>query len=167
MDVFHQSKQLHRNLEIPWRKALRLQFSSGWNAVGLLMVINFLMYHVLWLDGYLGLTDEEMKLLRAGESPENGPLYKVLLSYFFNCLGFLFAFIYQLSFTSVNPFMGPLQYALVEMVKGVLKFTIFFLTLYFGFTFSVTKLFLQYEQSRYKFGGSNETATTPRPGDKR
>ena len=128
------------------------------------MVVMFLMYHVLWLAGYLGLTREEMELLRADEDPEDGNFYKVLVSYSFNCFGFLFAFIYLLSFTSVNPYVGPLQYALVEMVKGVLKFAIFFAILYFGFSFSFKKLYLQYTQSKRKLSGSN--GTSPSPGSR-
>ena len=159
MEVFHQSKQLHRNLKIPWRKALRLQFSSGWNAVGLLMVVMFLLYHVLWLAGYLGLPNEENSPSR--KDILDGDFQKVLVSYGFNSFGFLFAFIYLLSFTSVNPYVGPLQYALIEMFKGVLKFAFFFAILFFGFSFSFKKVYLQYAQSKHKLSGSNVTSASP------
>ena len=163
-DVLHQMKQLHTNLNIPWWKAFKLQCSSGWNAVGVLMVVMFLMYHVLWLAGYLGLTKQEHEFSKTGGIPRDPHSYAVLVSFSFNGFGFLFAFAYMLSFSSVNPITGPLQYALIELVKEVVKFAIFFLTLFFGFTFSFTKLFLQYEQSRHHFVGSNATNTTPDAG---
>ena len=142
--MFDQTKRVHRKLRTSWLKSLGYVLATGWNAVALTLVPLAVVSDVLWLIGRYGLTEQETDMMARRETPNSEAFCVWTNSVALYSLCYLFGIIYAASFLAVNPYMGPLLHALVEMVKRMVKFFIFFSVLYVAFVFSIKRLYLQY-----------------------
>ena len=156
VDLIHKTRKVKEVIKASWRKCLTFWlFTFVWNAVAVCMVLLFTLYYVIWLAGRPNLSDDDIESIKTGSTHHYKAYTTVLLSFGFLTGGFFLAFVYALSYLSINPYVGPLLHALVLMVKDVLKFFFFFSIIFLAFSFSFKKLYLQYSQGTARFSDAS------------
>ena len=140
-----QTKRVRHKLATSWMRSFaRVLAGTGWNAVAIGFVVLTIPTHAMWITGLGGITDQDIEDLKNHKAPSSVMFKLCLVAIGLYSLIWLLALIFTASFFVVNSYMGPLLHALVEMVKEVLKFFIFFSLVYFAFSFSFKKLYLVY-----------------------